>query len=34
MVQSGLVREEHMVAEEKFRYLERKHDNQRRFLNL
>jgi hypothetical protein len=31
---TGVAREELMVAEEKFRYLERKHDNQRRFLNL
>lgn len=34
LLQTGVVREEFMVAEEKFRYLERKHDNQRRFLNL
>ena len=27
-------REELTIAEEKFRYLEHKHDNQRRFLNL
>jgi hypothetical protein len=34
LIQTAQAREECMVAEEKFRYLERKHDNQRRFLNL